>query len=132
LRFIIHGQSFIYHQIRKMIGVILQIIHSDLKDDFLDNAFYTNTVLLWLAPPEGLLLNRVFFDGYNKKIDIPEKLVFTPEEEQLMSDFKEKVICPMIYQSEIQEKTFTLWLEKSKSNLIEEDDPKSEGEEEEG
>jgi hypothetical protein len=34
-----------------------------------------------LAPAEGLFLNRINFDGYNKKTDIPEKLCFTNEEE---------------------------------------------------
>ena len=59
LKFIIHGQSFIYHQIRKMIGIIIQIIQLDLKDDFLDNSFFNNAVNIWLAPPQGLLLNTV-------------------------------------------------------------------------
>jgi hypothetical protein len=63
-----------------MIGIMIQIIQSDLKDSYLDNSFYQNSVDLWLAPPQGLLLDRVTFDAYNKKRDIPEPIVFTEEE----------------------------------------------------
>ena len=59
VKFIIHGQSFIYHQIRKMMGIMVQIVHGGEKEQFLDNSFYQNTQKLWLAPPHGLLLNRV-------------------------------------------------------------------------
>mgnify|MGYP002623221577 FL=1 len=80
IKFVIQGQSFIYHQIRKMIGIMIQIVHQDLPDQFLSNSFYNNAVQIWLAPPHGLLLDRVTFDGYNKKKDIPEPLDFTEEE----------------------------------------------------
>ena len=79
-RFRIRGQSFIYHQIRKMIGIMVQVIQEDLKDNFIDNSFYQNSVNIWLAPPQGLFLDRVTFDAYNQKTDIPEKLEFNPEE----------------------------------------------------
>jgi tRNA pseudouridine38-40 synthase len=78
--FKIRGQSFIYHQIRKMIGIMVQIIHQDYKDNFIDNSFYQNSIAIWLAPPQGLFLDRVTFEAYNKKLDIPEKLEFNPEE----------------------------------------------------
>ena len=44
-----------------------------------------------LAPAEGLFLNRINFDGYNKKTDIPEKLCFTNEEEQLIDIFRPSI-----------------------------------------
>lgn len=37
---------------------------------------------VWLAPSEGLLLDRVFFKGYNNKKDIPMKLDLDEEEEK--------------------------------------------------
>lgn len=98
--FTITGQSFIYHQIRKMIGVIVQIFHEDLTPDFIDNTFFNNVIKLWLAPPQGLLLNRVNFDGYNNKIDIPEKLVIKSDEESKMLLFKNAVLYPLIHEAE--------------------------------
>lgn len=59
LQFKIHGQSFIYHQIRKMIGILIQIAQEDEKEHFFDNSFFQNTQRIWLAPPQGLFLNRV-------------------------------------------------------------------------
>jgi tRNA pseudouridine38-40 synthase len=55
----LHGQSFIYHQIRKMIGSVLQTLQLGLTEDFIDNAFKNEPVNIWLAPGQGLLLNRV-------------------------------------------------------------------------
>ena len=59
LLFKITGQSFIYHQIRKMIGSLIQICQLDLPETHIENAFTNNIVKVWLAPPQGLFLNRV-------------------------------------------------------------------------
>jgi len=83
-KFRIQGQSFIYHQIRKMIGIMVQVIHEGLKDGFIDNSFFQNSVNIWLAPPQGLLLDGVTFDAYNRKNDIPEKIEFNEEEVNLV------------------------------------------------
>ena len=50
-----------YNQIRKMIGVLIQIAQMELGDEYLDNAFFNNVVKIWMAPPNGLFLNRVIF-----------------------------------------------------------------------
>lgn len=48
-----------------------------------------NAVRIYLAPPEGLFLNRVSFKNYNKKRDIPAKINdFNEEEEKAMLEFK--------------------------------------------
>ncbi len=57
--FKIHGQSFIYHQIRKMIGMIVQTFLMELPDVYIENSFSNNVFRVWLAPAEGLFLNRV-------------------------------------------------------------------------
>lgn len=59
---------------------MVQIINKEYKDGFLDNSFYNNKTRIWLAPPQGLMLDRVTFEAYNKKRDIPETLDLTPEE----------------------------------------------------
>ena len=61
VRFKLHGQSFIYHQIRKMIGSMIQIFQEDNDEVFIDNAFTYNKTPVWLAPSQGLLLDRVRF-----------------------------------------------------------------------
>lgn len=59
VKFKLHGQSFIYHQIRKMIGSLIQIFQEECDESFLDNAFTFNKTPVWLAPSQGLLLDRV-------------------------------------------------------------------------
>lgn len=59
LRFRLHGQSFIYHQIRKMIGSLIQMVQEQMDDSFLDNTFIQNKQPIWLAPSQGLLLDHV-------------------------------------------------------------------------
>lgn len=61
VKFKLHGQSFIYHQIRKMIGSLIQIFQEENDESFLDNAFTFNKTPVWLAPSQGLLLDRVDF-----------------------------------------------------------------------
>jgi len=55
----LHGQSFLYNQIRKMVGAVLQVLHLGLGEAFLDNTFLRNKIEMWLAPSQGLLLDRV-------------------------------------------------------------------------
>ena len=55
----LHGQSFLYNQIRKMVGAAFQILHLGLGEAFLDNTFLRNKIEIWLAPSQGLLLDRV-------------------------------------------------------------------------
>lgn len=63
-----------------------------MKDGFLDNSFYNNKSMVWLAPPQGLMLNRVTFEAYNKKKDIPESLELKPEEVSFVY-FGRKKLC---------------------------------------
>lgn len=57
--FRLYGQSFLYHQIRKMIGILSQIFQLGKDKDFLTKAFEKEKVDIWLAPSAGLLLDRV-------------------------------------------------------------------------
>lgn len=67
LKFVIKGQSFVYHQIRKIIGCILQVFISDYEPSFIDNTFFNNQFYVPLAPPFGLYLRYLTFDSYNRK-----------------------------------------------------------------
>jgi tRNA U38,U39,U40 pseudouridine synthase TruA len=56
IHFFLKGQAFLYNQIRKMIGSIIQVFRGSLDDDFLPNTFRDNFVNVCLAPGDGLLL----------------------------------------------------------------------------
>jgi len=73
-RVFLRGQSFLYNQIRKMMGGVFLIMHYGLPESFIDNTLKDNDVNVPTAPGEGLMLNRVAYDRYNnnRKKDIPE------------------------------------------------------------
>ena len=60
ISFTVKGQSFMYNQIRKMVGCLIQMCQLDLDEQYLENSFLNNVIRIWLAPPNGLFLNRVY------------------------------------------------------------------------
>ena len=62
------GQSFVLNQIRKMVGVVVDIVRGVTEFETLPHAL--NPALrmeVAMAPPLGLYLNQLFFDVYNTK-----------------------------------------------------------------
>lgn len=54
------GQSFMLHQIRKMIGILMAIARGYVSSDYINKAFLVNELLqLPVAPGLGLLLEQV-------------------------------------------------------------------------
>ena len=61
----IQGQSFMYHQIRKMMGFLMESLQYNLPSVYRQNSFMRNVMRIWLAPPDGLMLHMVEFN-YSK------------------------------------------------------------------
>lgn len=61
IRFKIIGQSFLYNQIRKIIGMFIDVCRNSRDFTYLDNTFMSNKFDVPKAPAEGLYLNRVSF-----------------------------------------------------------------------
>lgn len=66
VRFYLQGQSFLFNQIRKMVGSMIQVFHGRLGPSFIDNTHKENTLQVALSPGDGLLLERVAYDQYNR------------------------------------------------------------------
>jgi len=61
------GQSFLLHQIRKMISMAIDVCRGSVPIDIMNISFSKEKVIrLDLAPSQGLLLEMSYFDGYNK------------------------------------------------------------------
>lgn len=57
--FTIEGHGFMYHQIRKMIGLIIQFKNQKIsREDFI-SVFEKKIIDIWLAPSSGLFLKEV-------------------------------------------------------------------------
>ena len=111
IHFFLKGQSFLYNQIRKMIGVIIQVFRGDLDDKFIPNTLRDNVVNVALAPGDGLLLERVCYDKYNTnkkdlRNEIMVKYVATVQE---IKEFRENLVRH-IATRETVDKAFTKWL----------------------
>lgn len=67
IHFWFKGQSFLYNQIRKMIGSIVQQFRGELEEgDFQERTMKENKMDIALAPGDGLMLEKVCYDSFNK------------------------------------------------------------------
>lgn len=66
VRFYLQGQSFLFNQIRKMVGCMVQVFHGKLGASFVENTHRDNSLQVALSPGDGLLCERVAYDQYNR------------------------------------------------------------------
>lgn len=64
----LHGQSFMLHQIRKMVGFLVLAARSPVPESIVSEAFKPSKIHVPKAPALGLLLNSPVFEAYNKKV----------------------------------------------------------------
>ena len=63
----VHGQSFMLHQIRKMIGLTMAVVRGNTSEELYEKIFTKDKYDIPKAPSIGLYLENVFFEYYNKK-----------------------------------------------------------------
>lgn len=108
----VKGQSFMLHQIRKMVGLAIAIMRGFANQDLITRAFGTERIDVPIAPGLGLLLEEVHYARYNKKYGgdgIHEPLTFE-ECNDPIEEFKQKHIYPTIVKGELEEKSMHNWL----------------------
>lgn len=108
----VRGQSFMLHQIRKMIGLVIAVAKGYAKEEVMERSWGQDKVDVPKAPGLGLVLERVHFDRYNKRFGgdgLHERLDWDLEEEAIKS-FKEAHIYPTIVMTERQEGSMVSWM----------------------
>ncbi|KAI8906032.1 pseudouridine synthase [Gorgonomyces haynaldii] len=104
----VKGQSFMLHQIRKMMGLVIMMMRTKTPETLFDNCFGETKMNIPKAPALGLLLERPLFDSYNTRM--PEAPVdFTPYQDQI-EEFKKKYIYEHIYEVDQRDAEFLKWL----------------------
>tara|TARA_B110000285_G_C15084482_1_gene595363 strand:+ start:791 stop:1363 length:573 start_codon:yes stop_codon:yes gene_type:complete len=112
VHYYLKGQSFLYNQIRKMVGSQIQGFHGEMDiGHFLSNTMTNNGVLVALAPGDGLMLERVAYDRYNefnteKKADIMVQRVGQTNE---LEAYRKQLVSH-IAQRELKAKAFVAWM----------------------
>jgi tRNA pseudouridine38-40 synthase len=109
IRFQVQGQSFMLHQIRKMIGLLILLVRRGLPKEVL-SAAYHKKMYVPVAPAEGLMLQQCIYDRYNEgKGRMYEPISWAGIEDQV-ERFKMQEIYPYVAQAETEEKIFSSWV----------------------
>ncbi|KAK9270628.1 hypothetical protein L1049_026210 [Liquidambar formosana] len=105
------GQSFMLHQIRKMIGVAVAIIRNCAPESLIETAMQKDVnINVPTAPEVGLYLDECFFTSYNQKWKDTHEEVSMKAYEEEAEDFKMKHIYSHIASTEHNEGVVALWL----------------------
>lgn len=103
----IHGQSFMLHQIRKMISMAALIARCGTPVERIEQAYGPQKINIPKAPALGLLLESPVFETYNARL---EKFGYDPIDfskyQDQMDAFKMKHIYDKIYKEEVDENVF--------------------------
>lgn len=108
----VKGQSFMTHQIRKMVGLVVAITKGYAPEDLLQRSWGEAKVDVPKAPGLGLVLERVHFETYNRRFGcdgLHEPLDWAREEAEAAA-FKEQHIYPTIISTERHERSMAQWL----------------------
>ncbi|KAF1997108.1 pseudouridine synthase [Amniculicola lignicola CBS 123094] len=104
----VHGQSFMMHQIRKMVGMAALTVRCGTDPEIMRESFNDVTVRIPKVPGLGLLLERPVFESYNDKQAAQhgrEKIDFNKFTKEI-EDFKEREIYQRIFREEAQGNQF--------------------------
>ncbi|KAF2821539.1 pseudouridine synthase [Ophiobolus disseminans] len=104
----VHGQSFMMHQIRKMVGMVALTVRCGTDPKIMEESFGNHIVRIPKVPGLGLLLERPVFDSYNNNNATQngrEKLDFNKYNKEI-EDFKEREIYQRIFREEAQGNQF--------------------------
>lgn len=108
----VKGQSFMLHQIRKMVGLTIAIVRGLTSIETLTRAYGEERLDIPVAPGIGLVLEEVHYDRYNQRFGndgIHESIEWSDVEDEL-EEFKKKFILPTIVKAEKEDKSMLVWL----------------------
>lgn len=86
---LLHGQSFMLHQIRKMMALLVLSVRTGTPPTVIDQMYGPRGVMIPKMPALGLLLEYPVFESYDKKITAANERVRDPNSEHRQSiDFE--------------------------------------------
>jgi len=108
---VVLGQSFMLHQIRKMVGMALAVMRDVAPETVYEDAFSsTSEMVTPLAPELGLFLDEPIYNAYNTNFHETHEPVTLSRFKNEVEAFKHKHIYPHIAQTERNERTVENWL----------------------
>lgn len=118
VRLTIHGQSFLYNQIRKMVALAVCVVKGIVPINIFDDIFTWRSYNIPTAPALGLLLDRTIYRGYdlrviyNSTMQHCETMEHAYQRTALQADtFKRQKIYTQICSQELATHEFSTWLQ---------------------
>ncbi|ORX99993.1 tRNA pseudouridine synthase [Basidiobolus meristosporus CBS 931.73] len=107
----VHGQAFMIHQIRKMVGLIILMARTNTPLSLMEKTFEENKINIPKAPGLGLLLEKPVFSAYNRKAkDMNRDPVEFDNYQEQVEGFKQKYIYDAMVKVEEEENIFDQWI----------------------
>ncbi|KAL5112765.1 tRNA pseudouridine synthase A [Taenia crassiceps] len=108
----IQGQSFMLHQIRKMIGLVIAIVKGCATEAIFENVFKTERMDIPMAPGLGLLLDQVNYTHYNRRFctDGSHQSIDWERYKRQIDEFKEGYIFKHIVKHEVEDNSMFEWM----------------------
>ncbi|ROV97488.1 hypothetical protein VPNG_08707 [Cytospora leucostoma] len=107
----VHGQSFMMHQIRKMVAMAVLCVRCATPLELMKQSYGPKRISIPKAPGLGLLLERPVFESYSRKAQASfdkEPLDFSKYEKEI-EEFKQKQIYNRIWDTEEAENSFHIF-----------------------
>ncbi|KAG0139914.1 hypothetical protein CROQUDRAFT_136957 [Cronartium quercuum f. sp. fusiforme G11] len=119
-----YGQSFMLHQIRKMMGLIILLCRTRTPSTLIPELYGPIKVRIPKAPGLGLILQNPHFDGYNKRIiefnqthqnkpiheDLIREIINPNKFLKLIEKFKKEILYKKMWEEEKNENGFGVWI----------------------
>ncbi|KAI9650337.1 tRNA pseudouridine synthase 1 [Ciborinia camelliae] len=104
----VHGQSFMMHQIRKMVAVAALVVRCASPMELIKDTYTAAKISIPKAPSLGLLLEAPVFHNYNDKIakDFDRETLDFEKYREKMDEFKQREIYDRIFRVENAENQF--------------------------
>jgi hypothetical protein len=106
------GQSFMLHQIRKMIGTVIAIMRGLAAKEVIDKAWLQSRIDIPIAPALGLVLEEPHYDKYNTRYGSDgthEPLIWDSYQDDIKAFFNEWIV-PTLVRGEVEDKSMFNWL----------------------
>lgn len=98
----VHGQSFMMHQIRKMVAMVALVVRCGTDIKLIQQSYGPDNISIPKAPGLGLLLERPVFDSYNERAvrEFSRETIDFGKYETEMEEFKQREIYERIFREE--------------------------------
>ncbi|XP_033632799.1 tRNA pseudouridine synthase A-like isoform X2 [Asterias rubens] len=108
----VKGQSFMLHQIRKMVGLVIAIAKGFAPHTIIERAFNVDKLDIPKAPGLGLVLESVHYEAYSKRWgnDGMHEPLTWDECQDKVEAFKREEIYPTIIRTEKKQRSMMQWL----------------------